>query len=43
MSVSLLVFGCCQVEISAMGRSLLQSCPTDRDVPEYDLLTNEEA
>jgi hypothetical protein len=31
---------CCQVEVSAMGRSLLQSSPTDRDVPECDLGTS---
>jgi len=31
---------CCQVEVSAMGRSLLESSPTDRDVPECDLGTS---
>ena len=28
---------CCQVEVSASGRSFAQVSPTNRDVPEYNI------
>jgi len=32
---------CCQVEVSAMGRSLVQRCPTESGVSERDRGTSE--
>jgi hypothetical protein len=36
MDVSLVSVVCCQVEVSAMGQSLVQRNPTERDVSDWD-------
>jgi hypothetical protein len=36
VSMSLVIVVCCQVEVTLMGRSLVQRSPTDCDVSEYD-------
>ena len=36
MCLSVVSVVCCQVEVSASGRSLVQRSPTECDVSEYD-------
>ena len=38
--MSLLSVACCQVEVSATGRSLVQTIPTDCGVSECDIETS---
>lgn len=37
MDDSVVSVECCQVQVSALGWSLIQSRPTERDVPECDI------
>jgi hypothetical protein len=39
-SLSLVIVVCCQVEVSATGRSFVQGSPTESGVPECDLETS---
>jgi hypothetical protein len=38
--LSLVIYVCCQADVSATGRSLVQRSPTERGVSEFDLETS---